>query len=82
MPELVPSEAGRLIPAAGGVQDVAETLLQISDDHALFSSAAAASESARRQGTWSAVADRVVTAVRQGLDGSSAVEGGGLDGGR
>lgn len=67
MPELVPSSAGRLIPPAGALDDIAEGILAISQDHDLFASVSAESDSVRASGTWGAVADRALTGIRPAI---------------
>ena len=65
MPELVPASAGRLIPYAGGAEEVAEELLAISKDHDLFTALAADSDSVRANGRWADVAERAVSRIRE-----------------
>jgi glycosyltransferase involved in cell wall biosynthesis len=67
MPELVPEESGRLIPADGGVDAVAELLLSMSQDADLFASAAKVAETTRTQCTWETVADSVTRLIRSSL---------------
>lgn len=64
MPELVPVGAGRLIPTEGGVDEVASTLLAISQDGDLFASIAADAPAVRSEHGWDSVARRVVDSIR------------------
>lgn len=58
MPELVPEgEAGRLIPAEGGVDELAEAIHTVSRDEALFERVAASAERVAAENTWQKVAD-------------------------
>lgn len=64
MPELVPASAGRLVPAGGGADAVAEQLLAMSRDRDLFVSVANDSDAVRAERTWATTADRVVRTIR------------------
>jgi glycosyltransferase involved in cell wall biosynthesis len=67
MRELVPDTAGRLIPVNGGVEDVAESLLAISQDANLFEALAAGADSVAADHSWSRVAERTTLAVREAV---------------
>lgn len=64
MPELVPADAGRLIPPDGGVDAVAENLLAMSSDAQLFADVAQAAQSVRQENSWAKVAERTVDAIQ------------------
>lgn len=67
MPELVPNTAGRLIPADGGVNELADSLLAVSQDSNLFAAVAADTDAVIAEYSWSKVAERAVLAVREAI---------------
>lgn len=67
MPELVPPTSGRLIPAGGGADQVAELLAAMASDQGLFEAAAAGADQARAEWTWERAASRAMAGIRGGI---------------
>lgn len=60
MPEVVPPDAGRLIPADGGAEDFAEQLLALSRDDDTYARVAASRAAVFAENNWATVAQRAV----------------------
>jgi glycosyltransferase involved in cell wall biosynthesis len=82
MPELVPEgRAGTLVPADGGVDEVADAIDAVSRDGDLFAQVAADADEVARENSWSAVAGRILDVTRRTV-GVAAPSGSGTSGPR
>lgn len=69
MPEVVPADAGRLIPADGGADEFAEQLWLLSRDEDVYARVAASRKAVFAENNWASVAERAVGHISDKLRG-------------